>query len=91
MSKPKSTIERVKFIPERDLGEPAGELLEGEVLHSSEDGQQKIARTDNHSVYVIAQSDDKSYWEVVSTVFDIDDIKAKMKAASELMALFGFK
>lgn len=90
MAKAKKTIERIKFIPERELGEPAGELLEGEVLHSSEDGKQKIARTDNHSVYIIVQSDDKSYWEVVSTVFDIDDIKEKMEAASAMMALFGF-
>lgn len=85
------TPERIKFIPERSTGEPAGERLEGEVIYTSDNKHQKLVRTDNHSVHLISDIDgpgkEKGEWETIQTVFDIEEIKMHISRASQLMDL----
>lgn len=91
MAKAKNTIERIKFIPERNPGDPAGELIEGEVIHTSKSGNQKIVKTDDQSVHVISNLDGPGKadgdWESISTLFDFNKIVERIETSDEMFRM----
>lgn len=92
MAKAKNTIERIKFIPERNPGDPAGELIEGEVIHTSKSGNQKIVKTDDQSIHVISDLDGPGKadgdWEGVRIMFNFKHAVEKIEASDALFKLF---
>lgn len=91
MNNSTNTIERIKFIPNREEGEPKGELLEGEVIYTSTSGNQKVVRTDDQSIHIISDLEgsvkEEGEWEHVSTAFNFERTKSTVEAADELMKL----